>query len=349
VLALQSVFHVLPDGSLYRTAPDYTDASFTLHSWTSGSWQSAAEQRAIAAMGFRPLILRSVNQLRFSLFGEHDPSLVQGRQGQWFDVEGQTAVCGEDALSEQQVAAYIDSLDQFHNALAARGKKLILLFAPNKWRTYHDLIDWPCEAKRTNYEAFASQLRHRGYTVCDMIDLFQYDERQGVEFPLHAAQGAEWSVFGAALSMDYLRFAFAEEGIRLPQVRFESIEVSNVPLGLDRSLHDAMDLWLGPQDETLAYPKLGFVVQEKPVVAVIGDESYFNYFALDAHHGLFDDDSRFLYRNKSVVANDLEKAKPITPALRIAAIEQADVVLIVMTESSLSQFGFGVLSQYPNS
>lgn len=344
MLCVQSLFHVIPQTPLAGAEHIPASQPLTWQSWSTGQWQINREQLSVKQFGFRPALVRLVNQLRYSFFDEHNAQITYGKDGTLFETAYQSTLCGEDFIGEEAIVQTIDSLDRFRNALIARGKRLVILVAPNKWRTLQEKVTLNCKPKMTNYEALIPSLRNRGYAIYDGIDLFQYDQQQGPAHPLHSKQGTHWSVFGAAISVDYLRFAFAEEGIRLPKVSFADVELSDEPRNTDKDLHDLLNIMLGPDDEELAYPNLAFSEGDRPNVVVIGDSYYWTYYYLGIHQGLFASESKFFYYNQSLVGTETDERIALTDDLRKQAIENADAVLLVMGESSLARFGFGIFS-----
>lgn len=344
MLCVQSLFHILPQTPLAGAEHVSSSKPLTWQSWSTGQWQDNCEQQSVKQFGFRPALVRLVNQLRYSLFDEHNAQITYGEDGTLFETAYQSSICGEDFMGEEAIEETITSVDHFRNALIAKGKGLVILVAPNKWRTLREKVVLDCKPKLTNYEALIPRLRNRGYAVYDAIDLFQYDYEQGPAHPLHSKQGTHWSVFGAAISVDYLRFAFAEEGIRLPKVSFSDLELSDEPRYTDKDLHDLLNIMMGPDNEELAYPKLAFSEGERPNVVVIGDSYYWTYYYLGIHQGLFAPESKFFYYNQSLVMTETDERIPLTDELRRQAIENADAVLLVMGEPSLARFGFGIFN-----
>lgn len=346
-LWVQSAFHILPETPLTGYEPLPKADTLTLDGWSEGSWQQHMERAEAKTFGFRPAVVRLVNQLRYSFFNEHTDVLTRAEDGTLFENAYRNSVCGSDFIGDSLVEVRLDSLDHFQNYLASQGKKMVILITPNKWRTFSERVDWDCQTGMTNYEAFIPTIRHRGYAVCDAIDIFQYDQANEPEHALHSKQGTHWSIFGAALSLDYLSYAFAEEGIILPRVSFDTVEVVDEPRYTDKDLHDLLNVMLGPRDEELAYPKLSFSGGYKPKTLVIGDSYYWTYYYLGAHEGLFAPGSKFFYYNRDIYTDNSKDRTPLTDDLRLQALDEAEVVLLVMSEPSLARFGYDAFRLTP--
>lgn len=346
LVCFQTAFDLFPETPLHGYVPKLELPEASLAAWTEGEFQETIETRNRGHFGFRAPIVRFVNQIRYTFFGEHNEQVVVGTDGVLFEEAYRASVCGKDYIGDVEVSKNIKKIEAFYNELSKRGKKLVIMIAPNKWRTFHDLIDWDCKAKRSNYSKIIPVLRERGFAVCDLVDVFQYEHEQGTSFPLHSRQGTHWSVFGAASSVDYLRFSFAEQGITLPKAKIESTEESELPRGTDKDLHELLNLMQNPDQEKLGYPELAFSEGSKLRVLVVGDSYYWNYYDLGVHDGLFAPGSKFFYYNRTMVEFDPGIRTEITPELRKRELNDSDVVLLVMSEPSLKKFGFGLLEDF---
>lgn len=342
VLLLQTAFHPLKEVPLTGAEAIATVPNLTLNAWTERTFQEGIGNKLNLGFGFRPALVRLVNQLRFSLFTDHTPHIEVGKDGYYFESSYRASICGNDFIGTPAMEQKMDSLDAFRDALLRRGIPLVIMIAPNKWRTYSDKIEWDCEESVGNYHHLMPLLRRKGYVVCDMVDVFCYERELDTEFPLHSKQGTHWSVYGAAVSIDYLVMAFAEAGVALPGVIHGLPEVSDRLRFTDKDLHDLLNIMAPPKKERMAYPQPEFGQEAKPRVLVVGDSYYWNYYHLEAHEGLFAPESKFFYYNKTAVGNDLSVRRLLTPEMRQSELEAAEAVLLVMGEPSLARFGFGI-------
>lgn len=348
LLLVQSAFHPIREVRLAGAEHQIKFKGGNLDDWMDRTAQNSLEHQAKSSFGFRPALVRFMNQLRLTFLDEHNPNVVFGKEGYYFEEGYRASVCGLDFIGEEAIDAKVDSLDRFRNHLLLEGKKLVILIAPNKWRTHRKKIDWDCKPKTTNYEMFVDKLKHRGYSICDEIDLFQYEQSQRPPHPLHSKQGTHWSIFGAALSADHLWMTFAQEGVKLPEFRIDNEEVDSIPRNTDKDLHDLLNIMASPKKERLAYPEFKFNQSYKPRVTVIGDSYYQTYYYLGLHQGFFNMDSKYFYYNKSYYGENLEQREVLTDEVRRQEIEASDAVLLVISEPSLKWFGYGILGLYSN-
>ncbi|MDB4104197.1 hypothetical protein N9545_01565 [Salibacteraceae bacterium] len=346
LMLIQSAFHPIKEIPLAGAEFSKEFKGGAIENWIDRDAQMALENQVKSSFGFRSALVRFMNQLRLTFLEEHNPYVVFGKDGYYFEEGYRSSVCGLDYLGEEAINAKIDSLDDFRNRLLLDGKKLIILIPPNKWRTYQKKVDWKCKPKMTNYESFIEKLSHRGYSICDEIDLFQYEHSQRPPHPLHSKQGTHWSIFGAAMSADHLWMTFAQEGVSLPKFSIESEEVDSVPRNTDKDLHDLLNIMAPPKSENLAYPTFSFSEGYKPRVTVIGDSYYQSYYYLGLHQGLFSMDSKYFYYNKSMYTDSLDQKEVLSDAIRKEEIAASDAVLLVISEPSLKWFGYGIFELY---
>lgn len=314
------------------------------NAWFDGRWQATVEHRVNRDFALRPALIRFINQVRYSLFDEHTPVITKGQNGYLFETAHRAPLCGQDLISQDSVMRLIRSLDDFRNRLLRKGKRLVIMIAPNKWRTLAKQVDCDCKPKWTNYQRIVPELQARGYAVFDAIDAFQYEQAAKPVHPLHSKQGTHWSHFGAAISADYLRYTFSQEGIQLPAVSFDSVEVVNQPRSTDKDLQELLNIMVEPEAEKLAYPILSFSGDYKPRVTVIGDSYYRIYYLLGLHQGLFAMESKYFYYNRSLIDTDVYLHQPLNDSIRRTEIEASDAVLLVLSEPLLSELGFGIQS-----
>lgn len=340
--SIQTFFRPLVEVPLSGATPIPSAISLNSDNWFEGEFQAWYELKMNRSFGFRPACVRLVNQLQYSLFDIINPQVVKGQDGYLFEAAYRNAVCGTDFIGNDSAAVLLKAMDAFRDNLLSKGKRLVILITPNKWRTLKSKVDWACNPKTTNYQILVGELKSRGYAVMDGIDLFEFDQRSDQSFPLHSKQGTHWSIYGAAASLSYLNYAFKQEGIRLPDFKFESLEVTDSPRNTDKDLHDLLNIMAKPSKEELAYPTLSFDETYKPRVLVVGDSYYWSYYYLKAHQGMFSQDSKFFYYNNSMYAESQDTKILLNDQIRKEELQACDAVLFVISEPALSQLGFGL-------
>ena len=348
VFFIQTFWRPFKEVPLAGATASPTPVAFNHETWFEGDFQTWYELKLNLGFGFRSACVRIFNQLRYSLFQEMNPQITKGDDGYFFETAYKQSVCGVDFIGTDSAFALLNTMDAFRDTLLSQGKRLVVLIAPNKWRTLSDKVNWDCKSNATNYSLFVEELKLRGYSVMDGIAMFEFDHAAGPAYPLHSKQGTHWSIYGAAASITYLNYAFKQEGMQLPEIEFDELEITDVPRNTDKDLHDLLNIMTGPQNEELAYPKLKFEGDAKPRVLVVGDSYYWSYYYLNAHQGLFARDSKFFYYNKSMYGEGKDIKLPLDDNVRKAELQSCDAVLFVISEPSLCQLGFGLTKFFEN-
>lgn len=333
--AVQSVFH--PFKTIPLAGAEFVpDAKpLSIDNWISLDWQKNVGQRTKKTFGFRPHFVRFYNQVLFSFFDEINPQVFA--QGDTLYERGYLpAIHGEDYLGDEQIDLKMDSLKQFQAALNKQGKELFIVIAPNKRRSFQTFDSL---GAKTNYDAFMTRFRKGGFNVIDALAYFE-NHANSSPYPLHSKQGTHWSIYGAYVSATQLQEQLNRHQIETPKMVIDSLEIAP-PRNTDKDLRDLLNVMLPPNKEQLAYPSLKFEGNIKPKAVVIGDSYYWSYYYLGIHQGLFDAQSSFFYYNKSVVYEDINSKEPLTDEHRENALEESDIVILLMSEPSLKWFGYG--------
>lgn len=309
--------------------------------WMAMDYQRNLERRTAKEFGFRALAVRTYNQALYSLFGEHNPWVIHGKDRYLFEKGYGPAVCGEDFLGQEAIFSRVDSLVDLHERLKAKGKELIVVFPPNKWRYHKDKVEWPCEGSdMTNYEVFRGALKRTDILVMDWITGFQHMKSP---HPLFTRQGTHWSIHGAALAGNLLNKVMGDMGLTEAQLELTSMEVADEPRNTDKDLHELLNILAKPRKETLAYPSFTSNGGDAPRAVIIGDSYYQSFYYLGLHQLMFAPESKYFYYNQTQFGAENKNGQSLDDETRLAEIEQSDVVILVMSEPSLKWFGYGIL------
>lgn len=306
-----------------------------------GRFQDYAEKKLSRTFGFREVFVRIYNQALYSVFNETSAEVITGKDGYLFETGYKPAVCAENAIGESRVLQAVDSLQEIDTWMRANNKHLLLLIAPNKWRYHRDKIDWGCaSAEATNYDLFSKHLERTGITVLDYIKEFRLLKEK---YPLFSKSGTHWSIYGAAVAATQLNGILNREGIGNAELRWDTVESSEQPRNTDKDLHDLLNIMAMPVSQLLGYPRISLESGTGPRTLVIGDSYYLTFYYLGLHEKLFAPGSKFFYYNKAVIHINPEVKKRVTPALWKTEWEKSELVLLVVNEHALENFGFGFL------
>lgn len=132
---LQAWLRWLPEQQLGGA---FTQADHPVFSWRGlrdNTYQPALEKYLEQRLGFRNFLVRSRNQLLYSVFGlTRAESIVKGRNGVLFMPSYINAYLGQDRMAAADLQFRVRRLRAVQQALAKRGISFLFVLAPNKAR-----------------------------------------------------------------------------------------------------------------------------------------------------------------------------------------------------------------------
>jgi hypothetical protein len=335
------------DGDAVSTAqkPELSSESY----WDL-SWQDNYSRFFNDNFGFRTDYIRFINQLRYCLFNESTArSVVVGKQGEFFTESYIKDYIGASYVGTEKIVNNVTKIKQLQDSLSARGKDLIVVFAPGKASYYPELIpDRYMNKKKdsTNYTVYASQFIKHKVNFIDLNKWF-YEQKTKFKHPVYPKYGAHWNHYGMNLGLDsIIKYIEKLRNINLPDYNFtDHIEYSDELTGHDFDIGILLNLMVPVKKDKNPYPKYTFATSgnfTKPSVLTVGD-SYWWCMLDDNLPGHFFADDEFWFYNEDVVRNTQktgEKAKKVNYS---SCIVQKDVVLLVATEATFYLFPYGFI------
>ncbi len=342
LVSVQTVFGLFREVNLAGAFLQYSYETLGPKTWFSGEFQQAADRKTTSDFGFRSYMVRSFNQVNYSVFGTINPQVREGREGMLFEAAYERAVCGNDRLSDEWLETKTDSLARLDSLLQARGKKLYVLIAPNKWRYHSDRAPWSCKpSASTNYTSLLRQLHSREVATIDCIELFE-TWKATTPHPLHAPSGTHWSIYGAWRVADRLNDRLKQDGFSMPVLQLDSLELVDESRNTDKDLFDLLNVLQKAPRTPLAYPHVSTLEDSQTKSVVIGDSYYWTFFYLDLHDQLWAEDSPFLYYDQYRAPGSGERVE-IEPGQREQWLKEADVVIVMVNEPAIPRLGYGFL------
>jgi hypothetical protein len=172
-----------------------------------GTLQKALTERVTEANPLRPLLIRSYNQLRASLFDELTaPVLARGHDRQLIETLYLDDYCGRElGMAEQRAREYVPLLQDLQSYYRARGGVFLFVVAPNKLGYMPEAFvgTQPCLstvlARDELRPRYVKLLQQAGIEVIDTAALV-YAQRYAHEVPLFPRNGAHWNDLGLAIA-----------------------------------------------------------------------------------------------------------------------------------------------------
>ena len=202
-LPLQGSLKLLPEVRLRgaeRVPPKPKLSGTTL---LEGRYVQELERWFTHSLGFRALLVRLDNQIRFSLFKEFSArakdKITLGEDGWLFGEEYLTGVTRQ--IKRKTAERFAGDLKLVSNAIEQRGGNFIVLFSPSKAGTFPEKRP----ARYTNlhphssaYSTVRDLLVATGLKVVDGPAIFD-SKRQTGTLNLFPATGAHWTLYGTCL------------------------------------------------------------------------------------------------------------------------------------------------------
>ena len=292
--------------------------------------------------GFRNIYVRIRNQLDYSLFNViHEGDIVAGKQGYLFETHYIDGIYGNDFLGTPALKKRVERLKFISDTLAAMGKKLIVVIAPNKVLFYPEYApEYPFPFRdTTNYEVYTKLLKSNGMNFIDFNSYFNSQKNKS-PYPLMPKNGIHWSMYGAGVAGDSLiKYIETLCNIRMPKAVWKSIRVQQDST-YDIDAEKSISLLFKVGGPLMAYPHIEFEKDStkiKPTVLTIGDSFYIEFLSgYDIQNG-FSLGSTYWYYFKK-----FDHSTPTRDELR-DQLSKSDVVMFMATENSLINLGWGAI------
>lgn len=290
---VQKATKVFPSASLHGREKTVKKADWSLSSMWSGQAARQFEAYFARKVGFRSAVVRTVNQVNFSLFGEmtgnRGTAIDLGKDHWLYEHEYVRHYVQERGMDAEDRAHFIDGLMRFQKALKARGIAFVLVISPSKAETYPEYLpeafrdrvvrDVPTRA----YGMIRPELAAAGVNVHDVHQLFK--RIKPTSKPLFAKGGTHWNFYGSFLScQEMLRGLREKQGLDVVVPSLDSV-VMEPAIGSDSDLLQLLNLlWFEVgKDSLVPYPIVSSEAQDmasRPNVLIVGDS--FSFTLIDS-------------------------------------------------------------------
>ena len=148
-------------------------------------------------LAFRTALITGRDKL-LALIGESGNSQVVRGDGMLFYDEEMPDYLGRSSLPEDRLTGLADSLAELSTDLAAEGRRLIVLLAPNKSSVYPEAVppNYLPSEQPSNLVRLQEALGERGVDVVDALSLLLAGKEEG---RLYFANDTHWNARGAEL------------------------------------------------------------------------------------------------------------------------------------------------------
>jgi hypothetical protein len=310
----------------------------SFNTYLNCSFQKAFEQWYSRDYGLRDYLVRSENQLNYSLFNQINNELILGKENNLFE---RSYIVDYLAIKTPPQDVYSDcaeGLKKLQDYFEIRGVKLLFIIAPNKASIYPENIPDIYQKYKSNnktiYEQLVPELQRHGVNYLDG-HAFCAKLKKESRYPVFHKGGIHWNF--------YASFLFSQEIIKkisemldksVNTIELKNIRLSKDPLYTDDDLARLANVWdETPFVEPSVYPygkKTGFPCAYQPNVLFIGDSFMYTVLYWLNKYQLTDSRSEFCFyfRQKKIFNEQKE-------------LLSRDVIIIEANEVRVLDAGFG--------
>lgn len=324
-----------------------TKPEFKQENYWDLSWQENFSKYVNDNFGFRTLYVRLINQIRYSLWNyTKAPGVVIGKDGELFIESYIDDYIGKNYVGRSKIEETVSKIKTLQDSLSARGKDLIVVFAPGKASFYPELIPNNYLSKKkdsTNYSVYANAFQNKHVNFIDMNKWF-FENKKTFKYSVYPKYGTHWNHYGMTIALDSIvKYFEFKRHINLPDFSYDIVNYNSKLKGNDFDIGILMNLLSPIQPDANPYPVYKFkggTNYTKPDVLVIGDSYWWCMVGDNLPKQLFKEDEYWFY-NKDVVFQNNQQKDKVKEINFSSSINQRDVVLLMATEATFYMFPYG--------
>ena len=322
----------------------------------SGEFQEKADQLVRQNIGLSNNWVRFHNEINFRAFRySNTEKLVLGKKDCFFEEIYITEYLGHNFIGEYFIQKKVASLKHLQELIEEQyNKHLILVFEPGKASFSPESIPnryHPEQKGTSNYEGFTRECDRQGVSYLDLNRYF-VEQKPLRPHKLYSKYGVHWSSYGLWLATDTLT-GFIERScaIDLPDCLVLGDSNSTRNKDLDFDLEPPMNLLCELPHETMNFPIRAFQYDStrhaRPRTLTIADSYYWSIWNYGIAHDLFAENT-FWYYNRTVYPDIWEPIVWVDKSKLKETIENHDIILLMITEANLYDFGWGFVEEALN-
>jgi hypothetical protein len=321
---------------------------FSIKEWFSAEYQEKKETHLNESFGFRNSFVRINNQLAYSLFNQAKANgVIIGKENYLYEENYIKAYLGLDYIGDSLSEDRFRKLAFIKDTLNQLNKDLILVFAAGKGSFYPEYFPENYSEKIgvTNYE---KHIQLANQKKLDFIDFNAYflKNKSASKYLLYPKYGIHWSQYGMCLAADsILKTIEQKRKIDLPSLFWTDYSFSEA-FDTDYDIAAGMNLFFRLKTEQMAYPKIHFEDEKgktKPRTIMISDSFYWGMFNFGLSSAFTN--HQFWYYNQAIYPESYTAPLTTSDLNLKKVIANQDVILIMGTEATLPEFGWGIIDQ----
>jgi len=351
---IQAIFIIIIERPLQGVITDVKDTTaLSSNTWFSGLYAAQKEKVYENSFGFRNTLIRTHNQIYYSLFNKAKANgVIVGKEGCLYELNYINAFLGNDYIGDSKTDSMFVKLKTINDYCNKNNKKLVLIFAPGKASYYPEYIPdrYLVHGKanqKNNYSAYTQLAHSNNFNFIDFNNWF-IKSKSSTKHILYSKSGIHWSQYGSVMCADStIKYLEKICEVDLNNIVVKNIETKNVE-GSDRDIYDGMNLLFDTKESGLSYPNFVYNNGKDNAKknAIIVADSYYWQWNNFGFYGLFKNCSFFYYNNQ-----DFEVNQPPNFVASIdlkKKIDDTDVFIIMATEANLANYSWGFVESFYN-
>lgn len=327
--------------------------TLTPYQVSSHEYHNKAEQFTRQHIGCSNSWIRLYNELNYRLFHyTMAEKLVLGKDDCFYEEMYITEVLGHNYIGESIINQKVALLKKVQDILWEKYQvRLLLVLEPGKAHFEPECIPdryHPDNKGITNYQGFVSACQKADVAFLDLNGYFS-KLKPSSPHPLYSRYGVHWSSYGLWIAADTSsHFIENQCNINLPDLVWKGGSSSALDKDLDFDMEPSMNLLFPLPAQKLYFPDCQFVYDstkhQQPRVLTVADSYYWSIYNKGISANLFSHND-FWYYNYAIYPDIWDNIHYIDKEGILENIENQDIILLMMTDANLYDFGWGFLEE----
>lgn len=321
--------------------------------WFTEKFQKQYDRYFNEQLGFRNILIRFNNQLKFFLFKKTSTNKVRiGKNGYLFELDYINEFYGWNYIGDKEIKKEVDRIKELQQNLKNNNVLLIPVLNTGKGSFYSEYMPerFKKNITQTNYSEFIKHFNEENIFYIDLRKKF-LDLKKTSKYPLFPKTGIHWTKLGATLGIsEIIRQIEHEKGIDIRDFEYFVSKCSDNLMNVDKDIELAMNLMYPLNRDKMAYPTYKFDTSksfDNVDILMVGDSYCFNIFETKILRDICNN-YEFWYYNNSISPYRVGRTKVSRFNNYKQEVLKFDVVLLMVTESNYQHFDLGFYNKYIN-
>ncbi len=346
IFILQGKYKIISIKPLWGSVIPAEKGKFNIKNWFSGDYQQQEEKYLNDNFGFRSFFVRVNNQIEFSLFDKAKANgVIIGKDMYLYEENYIKAYNGIDFIGIDSIRHRLQKVKVLQDTLSKYNKDVIVVFAAGKGSFYPEYFpdNYRVQRGATNYECYVKEAKELGLNYIDFNKYF-VDNKFTSKYKLYPKQGIHWSYYGMCIAADsIIKYIEFKRKIDMPNIYWKDIEIDYTRKD-DYDIGNGLNLLFKLKREKMGYPKVLIEPDSgkvKPSVLVVSDSFYWGLYNLGIWKTF--SSNHFWFYNQQIYSPDLRETMEVSQVTLRNEIMKHDVIIILATEATLPNLGWGFI------